>query len=106
MAVIRDARVTDPMAVQYLATFLDSQPALRALLVTEHADGRPSLASVERLRPLLQKVLAATARHQCGNCGYESDQLHWQCPGCRAWGSIQPMSPSGLEALLSAPVSA
>jgi lipopolysaccharide biosynthesis regulator YciM len=28
-------------------------------------------------------------RYQCGNCGYQSASLQWQCPGCRRWDSIR-----------------
>ncbi|MEO8443696.1 MAG: hypothetical protein ABI567_01690 [Gammaproteobacteria bacterium] len=106
LAVIRDNRITDPLAVQYLAVFLAGQPAMRALLVGEQAGARPSMEAVQRLRPLLNKVLAASARYQCSNCGYGSAAMHWQCPGCRTWGSVRPVSPSGMEALLTEPVSA
>ncbi|MBL8202521.1 MAG: tetratricopeptide repeat protein [Chromatiales bacterium] len=100
LGVIRDPRISDPMAIEYLATFVSGQPVLSALLSPEDR-GSDSLAGVARLRPLLHKVLKAGMRFQCGNCGYGSAVMHWQCPGCRSWDTVQPTSSGVLEGILS-----
>ncbi|MGH8263972.1 MAG: hypothetical protein ACRET4_10875, partial [Steroidobacteraceae bacterium] len=30
-------------------------------------------------------------RYQCANCGFSSQALFWQCPGCREWDSMKPI---------------
>jgi len=31
------------------------------------------------------------SRYQCDHCGFAARRLHWQCPSCKRWGSIQPV---------------
>ena len=94
------------------------QEAAAALLVdyvTEHAD----LAGLERLLELQERRIARDApgllgahravlgvvRHlrarlpeyQCDHCGFVARRLHWQCPSCNHWGSIQPVQPPSLS---------
>jgi lipopolysaccharide biosynthesis regulator YciM len=98
LGVVRDPRISDPLVVRYLARFVAREPALQALVAT----GSPeSPESVERLRPLLQKMLNAGKRFQCGNCGYGSTAMHWQCPGCRSWDTVQPVSGGMLDEILA-----
>ncbi len=99
LGVIREPRITDPLAEQYLAEFVAGQPVLSALLAPEER-GSESLAGVTRLRPLLHKMLKAGMRFQCNNCGYGSAVMQWQCPGCRSWDTVQPISSGVLEGIL------
>jgi lipopolysaccharide biosynthesis regulator YciM len=99
LAVIRDPRISDPLAVRYLATFVTRQPVLSALLGPDDQVGE-SLAGVIRLRPLLHNMLKAGTKYQCNNCGYGSAVMHWQCPGCRSWDTVQPMSLGVLDGIL------
>jgi len=101
LGVIRDSRIADPRVVQYLVAFVAQQPALRDLVATKEPDSGQSLARVQALRPLLHKMLGASARFQCRNCGYGSAVLHWQCPGCRSWDTVQPVNSTILEGVLS-----
>jgi len=98
LGVIRDSRISDPLIVQYLARFVAGEPALQSLIAGGSTN---SLESVERLRPLLQKMVKAGTRFQCGNCGYGSATMHWQCPGCRSWDTVRPVSGAMLDGILS-----
>lgn len=100
LGVMRDSRITDPLAEQYLAVFVAGQPVLSALLAPEER-GSESLAGVKRLRPLLHRMMKAGTRFQCSNCGYASAVMQWQCPGCRSWDTVQPVSSGVLEGILS-----
>lgn len=101
LGVIRDSRITDPGIVQYLAAFMAQQPALRALVATRDPEFAQSLARVQNLRPLLHKLVNSSTRFQCRNCGYGSAVMNWQCPGCRAWDTVQPVNSTVLEGVLS-----
>lgn len=80
-------------------------------LVTSQLNREPSLGAVNYLLglyhqtahgseeeriPLLQRhtrvLLSALPRHRCRRCGFSGDQLHWQCPSCRTWGTTKPIA--------------
>ena len=107
LCVLRDARITDPLVTQLLVAFLSRRPALQGLLAVDGQEPPGRVLSghqrtmVEHLRPLLQKLLSANTRFQCANCGYGSDAMHWQCPGCRLWDSNRAADSTVLEGILS-----
>lgn len=37
-------------------------------------------------------LLSGRPRHRCRRCGFSSDRLAWQCPSCRRWGTIKPIT--------------
>ncbi|SFX62088.1 lipopolysaccharide assembly protein LapB [Marinospirillum alkaliphilum] len=43
------------------------------------------------LRNLTNQLLERKPEHQCHSCGFQSQQLYWQCPKCREWGSVKPI---------------
>lgn len=43
------------------------------------------------LRNLTRQLLEKKPEHQCHSCGFQSQQLFWQCPKCREWGSVRPI---------------
>ena len=34
----------------------------------------------------------AATRFRCEECGFSSKKLFWQCPGCRSWSTVKPLS--------------
>jgi len=67
------------------------------------------LIEAHRQEPQLRQYLATLAQaigdlqarqpaYRCEHCGFQGHQLHWQCPSCRHWGSIQPLSPPKMDA--------
>lgn len=99
LAILRDNRRDDPLAMAYLTDFIGRQPVLSALLPAGER-GAGDLANLERVRPLLGRLLKAGMRFQCGNCGYESIASQWQCPGCRAWDTVRPVTSDLLQEIL------
>lgn len=104
LAVMRDSRVDEPLALRHLASFVTGQPVLMALLGPDERPGA-ALEAVARLRPLLNKLIRAGMRFQCASCGYESASMQWQCPGCRSWDSVRPVMSGLLREILQQPVS-
>ncbi len=41
------------------------------------------------LAGLLSQVAAQGRGYYCHTCGFDSNTLHWQCPGCKRWGTVQ-----------------
>jgi len=96
----------------------EGREAAIALLV-EYVNGHADLAALERLLELNEPLLACDGgqsmsvhramrrvvhhlrsnqpRYQCDQCGFVARRLHWQCPSCKRWGSIQPVQPPLIE---------
>ncbi len=44
------------------------------------------------LADLLTEVVETGRNYHCRQCGFQSNSLHWQCPGCKGWGTVQRQS--------------
>lgn len=47
---------------------------------------------------LLSRVVGQGRDYHCNICGFSSAALHWQCPGCRSWGTVQKREALGSAA--------
>lgn len=80
-------------------------------LVTSQLNREPSLGAVDYLMGLYHRtaqdkdderililqrhtkvLLSALPRYRCRRCGFSGEQLHWQCPSCRAWSTTKPIT--------------
>jgi lipopolysaccharide biosynthesis regulator YciM len=88
-------RGEEQQATQLLREYLQRRPSLRAmnyLLQLRCATGlEPQGGEMSMLRDILEQLLAAKPVYRCGNCGFTSKNLHWQCPGCKQWGRVKPI---------------
>ncbi|MGQ7242526.1 lipopolysaccharide assembly protein LapB [Salinicola sp. V024] len=50
---------------------------------------------LELLKQHTRQLLSIRPRHRCQRCGFGAEQLQWQCPRCRSWGTCKPVT--GLE---------
>ncbi len=46
--------------------------------------------SFDALSRVLENRLSTYTACHCTQCGFESNALFWQCPGCQGWGSVEP----------------
>lgn len=85
LAVLTDylARHVDLAALERLLD-LESRQAKGA-----HGDGHRCRVVHEVVRHLLVRQPA----YQCDHCGFTARAVHWQCPSCKRWGSVQPLQP-------------
>ncbi|HEY9036669.1 MAG TPA: hypothetical protein VIM96_08160 [Pseudomonadales bacterium] len=51
------------------------------------AEGRAQ-ENLQLLSGLMDRLVHNRAAYQCNDCGFHGQRLHWQCPGCKAWGSV------------------
>ena len=79
---------------EVLSGFVDTQA-----IVNEADPARRGMA-IERVREALSKLAATSPRYRCGQCGFSSRQLLWQCPGCRTWESLRPIENVRFDTLL------
>lgn len=47
-------------------------------------------ASFDALARVLETRLSHNMACHCTQCGFESNSVFWQCPGCQSWGSVRP----------------
>ena len=108
--------VADALAyAAILAGELDAPGLLT--LAREYVRGEPAVAEmIEALlppgtsldEPALRRLCAAlrrqalrAARFRCGECGFVSTGFFWQCPGCKTWDGLRPLTPTDLANPLS-----
>ncbi|MGY4878338.1 lipopolysaccharide assembly protein LapB [Vreelandella aquamarina] len=87
-------------AISVTGSLLTRSPSLGGLdhlidlyLESQHLSGRTS--PDERLLLLkhhTNALLKNRIRHRCHHCGFSCDTLQWQCPSCRRWGTIDPVT--------------
>ncbi len=68
-----------------------SLEGLRELLISRAADNRSAREKKDFtvLADLLSRVVGEGREYHCRTCGFSSSALHWQCPGCKGWGTVQ-----------------
>lgn len=58
-------------------------------VMTSRTKGDIKTSFVALSRVLEARIGTYMACH-CSQCGFEANDLFWQCPGCKSWGSVQP----------------
>lgn len=56
-----------------------------------NAEAGRARESLEMLKDLVDTQIHAKPSHRCGQCGFSSNTLFWQCPSCKQWGTIKPV---------------
>ncbi len=84
------------VAGRFLADYLEHYPSVRGLehwlsLQRTVLEDGTSQTALQQAQTVLARLLAQQSRYRCKQCGYTLNTLHWQCPGCKEWGSIRPL---------------
>ncbi|WP_077530834.1 lipopolysaccharide assembly protein LapB [Vreelandella utahensis] len=72
---------------------LQQRPSLRALMhLLEMEEGQePRKGTTPNLvRQVGQRLLENRPAYQCIRCGFGGQQLHWLCPSCKNWETVEP----------------
>ena len=85
----------DLSALQFLSKRLTTHPSLQGIdsfinLTLAH----PNNECKQDLNLLQQSILQLLKKrpdYQCESCGFSGKTLHWQCPRCKQWNTIQPL---------------
>ena len=48
--------------------------------------------NVDLIKDILDQLAAQQEGYQCRQCGFRGQALHWQCPACHGWITMQPAS--------------
>ena len=41
---------------------------------------------------MLERVIEVKPLFACKLCGFRGKEMHWQCPGCKSWNTVKPIS--------------
>ncbi|KGK41185.1 hypothetical protein LH51_17045 [Nitrincola sp. A-D6] len=98
-AQLLQASYGDQAAAEYIVDALKKHPSLRGFnylidLQLQQSDIAVK-GSLSTLRELTEQLAQSKPRYRCGQCGYDSKTLYWQCPSCKTWDSTRPVQ--GLE---------
>jgi lipopolysaccharide biosynthesis regulator YciM len=48
-----------------------------------------SQETLDMLFQVVGRLQQKTPAYQCARCGFSARRLHWQCPGCKGWGTVR-----------------
>lgn len=89
-------------AQDYLYPQLQEHPSVEGLhrLISLGEQSNPML--VPLIKGITDTLVRRGNRYTCQLCGFAGKSMHWQCPGCKKWGSVKPteIHLSFLESLL------
>jgi lipopolysaccharide biosynthesis regulator YciM len=95
-AVAEDIRRRDGegAAIGFVSKHLETKTGLRGLAYLTELRlaelGEDRTGFVVLLDDLLAQLAEELPAYQCHRCGFAARVLHWQCPGCRSWGTMDP----------------
>lgn len=83
-------------ALDFVAENLSLHPTIRGLnqLISWHvkvSHGKVK-EKLELLYKITNKLLQDKPFYRCGKCGFSGKHLHWQCPSCRKWSTVKPIT--------------
>ena len=86
-------------AQNFLKQHLHDSPSLRGLArlieMDEDTVDQGARDILVLLKETVTQVLEEKPVYQCTHCGFAGKAMHWHCPGCKRWGTVQPIM--GLE---------
>jgi lipopolysaccharide biosynthesis regulator YciM len=93
LAISEELAVRDSPTVgsEFISEQMRKRPTLRGLLALLSTHREPAAADQEMLQALLQKLVLSKPAYQCHHCGFSGRQIHWLCPSCKQWNTVQPI---------------
>lgn len=81
-------------AERVLADWLRRYPSIPGLyrliqLKLAQAESR-EMRDLELLKGMIGGIVEKTPAYACRRCGFSGRVLHWQCPGCKGWNTVEP----------------
>jgi lipopolysaccharide assembly protein B len=79
-------------AGEFIAQQMRLRPTLRGILALLSMHSEATEDHQTMLQALLQKLVLAKPAYQCHHCGFSGRQIHWLCPRCKQWDTVQPIA--------------
>jgi lipopolysaccharide biosynthesis regulator YciM len=102
-AAIVAADFDSPGLLDLVREYVRTEPAVAEMIeALLPANAELDDAGLRRLCAALRRQALRAARFRCGECGFASTGFYWQCPGCKTWDGLRPLTPSDLSGPLVA----
>jgi len=86
---------SEDVAINFVFQELRNRPTVQGVdKLVEYTLNKSEGVTYEYLSTIKQlttKLIEKKPTYKCSNCGFDAKMLHWQCPGCKHWESIQPI---------------
>lgn len=87
--LVADIVAQGPLA-ELVQKFIAADPDLAEITrMTARGEAAGDAESVRRTARTILRLATRGQRYQCAGCGFASQSLFWQCPGCKTWDSMQ-----------------
>jgi lipopolysaccharide assembly protein B len=91
LILVRDGQTA---AQTFIAERLRQQPSitgLKRLIDLQITQDMPATReNLDLIKGILDQLAAQQEGYQCRQCGFRGQILHWQCPACHGWITMQP----------------
>ena len=86
---------SEDVAINFIFQELRNRPTVQGVdKLVEYTLNKSEGVTYDYLSAIKQhttKLIEKKPTYKCSNCGFDAKMLHWQCPGCKHWESIQPI---------------
>jgi len=101
-AAILTGALESPALLALAREYLAREPAVAELVAALLPEGAAlDDAALRKLCAAIRRQAQRAARFRCAECGFSSSGFFWQCPGCKSWDALKPLSPSELAGPIS-----
>jgi len=86
------ARAAQEFVVEQLRKHRSVQGLYRLIELSYAQANDNARGDLEILRGMIGRLAQSEKGYICRQCGFGGRQMHWQCPGCKGWNTIAPVS--------------
>jgi lipopolysaccharide biosynthesis regulator YciM len=95
-AAILAGELSAPALLALARDYVGREPAVAETVAALLPAGVPDDETLRRLCAALRRQALRAPRFRCGDCGFSAASFFWQCPGCKSWDTLKPLTPSDL----------
>ncbi len=81
-------------AIEFLTSELANTPNLKGIhqliALRMMQQGEHQSQFLQMINQFVERMAAKQSAYLCHRCGFTTRTIHWQCPGCRSWGTMLP----------------
>jgi lipopolysaccharide biosynthesis regulator YciM len=101
-AAILAGQLDTPELLALARDYVSREPTVAEMVEALLPPGTaPDESVLRRLCAALKRQALRAPRFRCAECGFSSTGFFWQCPGCKSWDTLKPLSPTELVAPLA-----